>query len=71
MSFDKKGGTSMNRKIIVTHKGTGIKTIDKKSGDSLNVFDDGGVHIDLSNGKKLGIKKLTGNKKIKDLGTYF
>ncbi len=60
-----------DRKIVVTHGGRGLMQIDKKTGDSLHVFDDGGAHIDKANGQKLYIKKLTGDGKIKDLGGYF
>jgi hypothetical protein len=61
----------MDRKIVVTHKGNGIKEIDKISKDALHTFQDGGVHINKSDGRKLQIKELTGNGKIKDLGGYF
>lgn len=60
-----------SRIIRITHKGKGMKDIDKKSKDSLHTFDDGGAHIDKADGKKLNIKKLTGDGKIKDLGGYF
>lgn len=60
----------MDRKIVITHSGRGTKNIDKKTGDALHVFTDGGAHID-KNGEKIKVTKLTGNKKIKDLGPYF
>ena len=62
---------AMDRKVVVTHNGRAMMNIDRKTGDALHVFEDGGAHIDTANGKKLFIKKLTGNKKIKDLGPYF
>lgn len=61
----------MDRKIVVTHEGRALKEIDKKSGDSLHIFDDGGARIDKANGPKLYITKLTGDGKVKDLGPYF
>ena len=61
----------MDRIIKITHKGQGMMEIDKKTGDRLNIFQDGGAHIDKANGTKLKIEKLTGNKKIKDLGPCF
>ncbi|MCK5590739.1 MAG: hypothetical protein KAI72_02165 [Candidatus Pacebacteria bacterium] len=61
----------MDRKIVVTHDGRGTMNIDRKTGDCLHVFEDGGAHIDKANGEKLNIEKLTGDGKIKDLGGYF
>ena len=49
----------------------GFMEIDKKTGDILHTFQDGGAHIDKANGQKLKIIKLTGDGKIKDLGPYF
>jgi len=61
----------VDRKIVVTHQGRGMKEIDKSSGDSLHTFEDGIAHIDKKDGTKLRITKLTGNGKTKDLGGYF
>lgn len=58
-------------KTKITHDGKGMKEIDRKTGDALHTFEDGGAHIDKKDGKKLKIEKLTGDGRIKDLGGYF
>ena len=61
----------MDRKIVITHQGQGMKEIDRISGDALHVFQDGCAHLDKADGTKLQITKLSGDGKIKDLGPYF
>ncbi len=48
-------------KIIITHGGKGMKSINKINGFAYHIFEDGGSHIDNPDGTKNEVKPVNGS----------